>query len=370
MSDIKEYKIVDNSNIKINGRMVKDSDSVHFFWTGSSVELNLKATELHILAEGLYSSQVHYLAIEVNGMVCQRIMLDGTRQWITVFKFFDDSKITNVRIIKETQAMNEDSEHILNFYSIKTDGELLPVNDKKYKLEFIGDSLTSGEGAIGTGNDEPWISHYFSHVRSYPYMVSKLIDADYRIFSKSGWGIHCSWDNNPYFNIPSHYENICSVMPDDRFKELGIFQKNDFSLWQPDAVICNLGTNDHGAFYNSPFIDKDGTVYKLDKNSFEIIKNDVVLFLNMLRKNNPDSFIYWAYGMCDKELGLHISDAVETYNMKYNDNVVYIDMPLTKEEELGARYHPGILSHKECAYCIADILKNDLKINKLNKLIL
>lgn len=377
MSELNEIKIVENSNIKINGRYVSDNEAIHFFWTGSSIEMNLKAKELYILVEGLFSFLEHYIAIEINGVITQRIMLDGSKQWIPVFKNFDNSIIINVRIIKEVQAMSEDPEHILNIYSLKTDGELLAVNNDKLKIEFIGDSITSGEGSIGTDIDGPWISHYFSHIRSYPYMLSKLLDADYRIFSKSGWGVYCSWDNNPHFVIPKHYENICSVMTNDNFARYGIFEKNDFSIWQPDAIIINLCTNDCSGFYNLPFIDSDGSVYKLNiiDNKFDIddinkIKNAIYDFLIILRKNNKKSHIYWAYGMLNNELEPYIIEVINNFNIKNNDKVNYISLPKTKESDFGSKLHPGIMSHKEVAYVIADVLKNDFAINKLNSLIL
>lgn len=398
MTNLKEIKICAEPLIKINGRTVKDKDPLHLFWTGSGIEFNIKATELYIVVEGLFGDHEHYLAFEINGMVTQRVMLDGTKQCIPVFKFFCKDKINHVRIIKEVQAMNEDSKHMLNIYSIKTDGEIISLdeeidcnpnysinenvnnNKNQLKIEFIGDSINSGEGAIGTGNDELWISHYFSHIRSYPYMVAKLLNADYRVFSKSGWGVHCAWDNNTMCALPNCYEEICSVMPKGSFDELGIYEKNDFTSWQPDIIVCNLGTNDDGAFHNPEYVDENGNVFKLhmddvEKNIYneadtKIFENDVYNFLIKLRKNNPKAKIYWAFGILGKGLAPFINNAINKYNEDYNENVSYIDLPVTEGEGFGARWHPGILSHKDSAYVIANTIKNDFNIDKLERLIL
>lgn len=367
---MREYNI-SSDNIKINGRSVCDSDAAYLFWSGSSIELNIKATELHIVLEGIYSIYEHFIAIEINGMITQRIMLDGNKQSLTVFRNFDDSVVTHVRIIKEVQAMSEDSYHVLKIYSIKTDGIIFPIKDKKYRFEFIGDSITSGEGAIGTliegTNEAPWSSYFFSHVHSYPYILSNKFNADYQVFSKSGWGIHCAWDNNPICELPIHYDNICSVMPDDRYSALGIFNKYDFSSRQPDVIIVNLGTNDNSAFFNPPFIDEDGNVFKMhydengyDNNQIDLIKNKIVKFLIKIRNYNQNAYIYWAFGMLGSGLSEYIKEAINEFNTTYNDRVIYIALPEAKGEEVGARLHPGYLSHKKCAEIIGDYISKDL----------
>lgn len=45
--------------------------------------------------------------------------------------------------------MNADPESVLQINAIETDGEFLPVPERNLKIEFIGDSITSGEGDIG-----------------------------------------------------------------------------------------------------------------------------------------------------------------------------------------------------------------------------
>jgi len=365
---MREIKVCDESNIYINGRTVGNTDPVHLFWSGSGIEFDIKATELHVCIEGKYSLLEHYIAFEVNGSVCQRIMLDGTKQWLTVFRNFEKEKITHVRIIKEVQAMSEDPEHILNIYSIKTDGDVIPRDEnRKFKIEFIGDSITSGEGTVGTDADGMWIAHYFSHVRSYPYMVSNILNADYRVISKSGWGVYCAWDNNIEHNVPAHYEEICSVMPKGSFDEIGIYEKNDFSAWQPDAIVCNLGTNDDGAFHNPEYVDEEGNVYKLHMNGDEYDEKDADLFtshvysfLIKLRKNNPEAKLYWAFGIIESNIGKLIKEGVNRYNKDFGEAVRYIDLPCTEGEGFGSRMHPGFVSHMNSANVIANVLKADL----------
>ena len=43
------------------------------------------------------------------------------------------------------------------------------IKEKKLKIEFSGDSITSAEGAIGAKNDMDWIPMFFSAHNSYPF---------------------------------------------------------------------------------------------------------------------------------------------------------------------------------------------------------
>ena len=60
--------------------------------------------------------------------------------------------------------------------------------EPKYRLEFVGDSITSGEGTVGAIYEEDWISAFFSAENTYPRMVADALSAEYRVISQSGWG--------------------------------------------------------------------------------------------------------------------------------------------------------------------------------------
>lgn len=352
-----------NENIKVHGRHTVTNDVLHLFWTGSSVEINAKCKEMWILVEGAYSFHEHYIAVEINGAISQRVMLSGEKQWIPLFRNFNESKITNIKVIKEVQAMSEDSGNVLNVYAIKTDGEILPVSDRKLKIEFIGDSITSGEGAMGNGEDEDWISFFFSHVNSYPYLVSKKLDADYQVFSQSGWGVYCSWDNKPQFCIPKYYEDVCSVLVHHDLDKYLVREKYDFSSFETDVVVINLGTNDDGAFHSDSYTDELGNVYKLRMENDTYVSEDakkvedaIYEFLKIVRKNNSKAKILWPLGMLGSGLSPVVQEAIKRFNSDCNDDVTFIALPNITKEDTGARFHPGRKSHEKCAEIIADYI--------------
>lgn len=372
MADLKEYSLSEIGNLKIHGRTTGNVSPLSLFWTGSGIELNVKASELWVEFEAAYDVFEPWIAITVNGYLVCRQMVTAGRHWICVFRGMNSENIKNIRIIKETQALNEDPNSRLQIHGVKCDGEFMPVADRPYKIEFIGDSITSGEGAVGAKGEEDWIMMWFSAVQNYTYMVAKELNADYRIISQSGWGVYTSYDNNPDKNIPAHYEKICSTIKGETAKALGTHEDNDFSAWQPDVIVVNLGTNDEGAFNNPMWKDEitgkthkqrkndDGTFNEEDLKNFE---DAVTGFLKKLRKYNPKAHIVWAYGMLGDGMMPAILRGVEAYKKQTGDeNAAFLHLPDTTDETVGARMHPGILSHKMAAGVLADYIRNILRI--------
>ena len=243
---------------------------------------------------------------------------------------------------------------------------------KRLKLEFIGDSITSGEGTYGAREDMDWIPMYMSVSQNYAKIISDALDAEYRLVSQGGWGVLCGWDNDPRHNITSCYEQICGLAQGEINKRLGAGKAYDFAAWVPDAIIVNLGTNDASAFKQPEWrepesgrtfkqrIQEDGTYHPEDIDRF---KEAVVNFLEMVRRNNPSSHIVWTYGMLGYELAIAIADAMDTYQRRTGDsNIAFLQLPNTTGETIGSRTHPGIKSHIRAAQEIIEYLETVYKI--------
>lgn len=350
--------------IRVGGRTTECREPLSLVWGGSYIELNVKARELKVLLAGPYETYENWIAIEINGEVLSRRMVSKEPEWITVFRMMNPSIPTKVRILKEGQAFESDSQHRLEFYEIETDGQLLAVEEKKLKIEFIGDSINSAEGCIGAVCEQEWIAQFFSHTNSYPYMISKMLNADIKIISQSGWGVYAAWDCDLSHVIPRYYEGVCSLMPKGYFDQNGFYDKWDFSKWQPDAIVINLGTNDDFAFKNEDCPNRDALTMEGDKykeSDRMKVRDAIVDFLEMVRRNNPEANIYWAFGILGCLMGETIQEAIEIYNNKsYGKKVSYIALPETQDDEFGSRSHPGVKAHRKAADKISGVIKRDL----------
>lgn len=370
---LKIYKINELQQIKIHGRTDKSLELLAIFWTGSGFEANIRASELWMEVEVDYDIFEQWISIEINGEIISRRMLTKGRYDVCLFRGMNSNTVKRVRIYKEVQPMPSDNNNMLLIHTLKTDGEFCEIDDKnKLKIEFIGDSITSGEGTIGAREEDDWIPMWFTSNNNYAVMTSKELDADFRIISQSGWGVLCSWDNNPNCALPKYYDKVCGVVNGSRNENLGAFKENDFDSWKPDIIVVNLGTNDRGAFHCDEFVNKKtGEVFKMhvdddgkyNRNDIKKFETAVVNFLIKLRKYNLNAKIVWAYGMLGSPMMEYIYEAIIYYKREYNDDKVWItELPNTTDETIGARMHPGVLNHKEAARCLTDTIKNFIKI--------
>lgn len=366
-----KYFPLNEATYKVHGRTDETQLPLPLFWNGSGVEVNVTGTELWIDIEVDFDMYEPWAGCAINGAFMSRQMLPAGRFQICLFRGMSQDSVKNVRFFRELQAMSEDNANHVLIHGFSSDGAFLPVPDRKYKLEFIGDSITSGEGTYGAKEEMDWIPMFMSASKNYAVMVSHALDADYRLISQGGWGVYCGWDNNPNNNLPSCYEKICGLLKGETNERLGALKPYPFHAWQPDAVIVNLGTNDASAFSQPAWQDpvtgesfqqrtgSDGAYNREDMAEFQ---KAVIDFLTLIRKNNPASFIVWTYGMLDYELTLPITDAINTYRKQTGDNKVsFLQLPATTEETVGSRCHPGVPSHKRAAKILIEYLQKLLE---------
>ena len=367
---LKEIPFPQAEHVKIHGRTTRGLDFLPLLWNHSGIEGNCTGAELWVTLEVDCGFHEPWVASELNGALMSRqMLLPGIRE-ICLYRNMTPGVVKNVKLYRELQAMSEDDRCHVLVKGFFTDGEFLPVEDPPYKIEIIGDSISSGEGTYGATPDTDWLAMYMSSSRHYGRLLEKMLHADVRIISQGGWGVYCGWDNDVRHNIPSVYEATCGLATGDfNEKVLRTQEPNDFASWQPDAIIVNLGTNDASAFEQPPLEvpgigvckqrkNPDGSYVREDQEKVIRAAED---FLKMLRRHNPKSHIVWVYGMLGYNLTLTLSEAVTRYRQETGDaNVAFINLPCTKWEEFGAHMHPGYAAHEVAAGVLSDYLHSVL----------
>ena len=364
---MKQYNVNEINALKILGRTVKKEGEIPVFWNGGGIELNVKGSALYADIYAEYEFREIWIAYFIDGSFMGRMMLEQGLNHICIFKNVDPGKIRNVKILRETQPMSEDVLQYMAIRALYTDGTFEEVKEGSLKIEFIGDSLTSGEGTYGSKSVNEYIPMHMSSSRQYSTMVSDMLDADVSIISQCGWGVHCGWDNNVHNNIGNIYDLICGPADGKEALRSGAKDTYDFSF-KPDVIVINLGTNDACAFTTPPFIDPDsGISYKMkteadgtyNEADIALFKKDTVSLLKKIRRFNPDAFILWCYGMCDSALEVPICQAMKDYVENYNDTKIdYIQLPPCTEDSKGANAHPGYTDHMKAAMIIATKIKD------------
>jgi len=346
---MKTFFVNEIQNKKIMGRSASCDEGIDFFWTASGIEVNVNASQLWAQIQSDYDNLEVWISVWLNGVQTSRIMLNQGVNDICLFRNLPSQKAKNVRIYKETQAMGDDAKHRFLLKSFKTDGDFLPVTPQPLKIEFIGDSITSGEGAVGAKSETDWTSIFFGGTKTWAFKLAQSLGADFNVISQSGWGVVTGYDCNLDHAIPKYYEEICSVMQRPSAKE-----KWDFKRFEPDYVILNLGTNDQ-----NPCKDR--------KDILELFEPGVISFLTKIREHNPKAKILWCYGMMGRILEKEIESAVNEYKKKSGDeNVQFILLPELDYAKTGALSHPTEAQQQDAADYIYSTVTDFAKLRGLS----
>ncbi|MCR4791404.1 MAG: GDSL family lipase [Lachnospiraceae bacterium] len=349
------------SNVHILGRTEPEEGDLELIWTGSGVEFEMNCSELGVVLEAGESVYMPWISLVLDGYWLAHIPVQQGENKYMLLRNMDPGVTHTVRIVKDFQASVDDPGCFLRLKKIVYEGGIRKPEPRKYKFEFIGDSITSGEGVLGAHEEMDWISPYFSAVKNYAVMTADAMNADFRLISQSGWGVTAGWDNNPNNTLPLIYDSVHA--------KRGITDY-DHSSWEPDAVVVNLGTNDGGAFDNPAFTDPlTGVTYKYNKlpdgkydpADLEKIANGMFEFMNHIREVHPASHILWVYGMLGDVMMNTVTVAVSQFWTENDTNAGYLQLPDTNGEAFGSRGHPGELSHRAASEKIVERLREVLK---------
>ena len=252
---MKSFSIRNHPMIRLSGRFDPAQEGFPMLWSASSAEMNVRGSSLEVQIDCAYRTHKPYLSFEVDGLRAQIFAPLPGKHWYSVFLHLKPDTVHTVRILKESQAFENDPSAGCVLLKGRTDGGLDPLPPRKRKIEFIGDSLTSGEGGRGPQSFMEWVPMCFSASDNYTRFVADRLNAQYQLVSQSGWGVHCGWNNDPHCNLPRIYDQLCGPQAGQTPEEnWGSGKLYDFSF-QPDDVVIALGANDNGATKQPPFTD-------------------------------------------------------------------------------------------------------------------
>ena len=355
MQDIKKMRVLGRN---LPGGICEDG-AVRLFWAGDALELCVKATEVWAHISCNYDYHEIWLAVEVNGYQTARFVAPKKPTLICIARNLNPEKQNLISIIKDTQPMPGDNKHELKIdsVSLNEDGSFCDLKPRRFKIEFIGDSITSGEGLAGNPDEMDWITQWFCGSKTYAVQTAKLLNADWSCMSQCGWGISWGWDGDVTSSIPFYYDQICGLLRGSNQTDSGTCNEFKFGSGSKYVVI-NLGTNDNTGF--KCYDDGKGANGKA---GITII-SDVKRFLKEIRRFNPDAKIIWTYGMIPIDIVPSlIKQGIDEYKKQNNDINVYMielegmDVLEKKEEDKGSRGHPGPLTHKRAALRLAEFIK-------------
>ncbi len=212
----------DNQNIAYSGRIdFNNAKSPSIYWFGSEIRTRFSGTSVAIKCSTGGDVQIDYI-IDGDETNVKEITINGNDITTTLATGLSNG-IHTLKILKT----NEATTGVLYFkgFVLDSGSGLFRPEPLKRKIEFYGDSVTSGGSATPA---------YFAYAPT----LSRALGADDHIISKGGTGVGASFSG--LLTLSSYWDKLDFV---NAFDVSGT-RTYDFTSWQPDAVFVGIGHND------------------------------------------------------------------------------------------------------------------------------
>ena len=349
MKQVWTQPVKDMPELQIMGRTQSDAQGIRLFWPLSGIRFAYTGSRLRCGIECEYETMPMYAAVLVDHMPVLRFPLERGQHVYPVLEGMD-LKPHEIEIVRETQPVMDDPGSVFRIISLEGDGTAAPARQASVHIEYIGDSITCGEGTVGAPGSQDWHTVYLSPVNGYMQMLNAALHADCQVFAEGGWGLYSDWLNRQEHNIPAIYERVCALSQDGNLPY-------DFQ-WQPDLVIINLGTNDASALKTLTGSER--------QDRLKMLETEAVAFLDMIRKRYPSAYLLWTYGMAEQSLSGVFRYAVSRARQEGMKLVGYLRLLENRPETMGAREHPGRECHRQAAERILSYVIRNKVIQKPN----
>ncbi len=296
----------DETQVNLYGRTYMQDDKLYLDHICTGVGVAFSGEELSVTVESVGSN---YLCVFVDGEqdYSSRIKLTQGSKTYKVAEGLE-SGFHTVRLVKSNEI--DDGQIKIVEFSAR-EFYTAPEKSSLY-IEFIGDSITTGYGVLGTSAMGRTVENS-DGCSSYAYKTATLLGADYSVVAKQGICVKAHlWLDHSMSEIYGYVST--------RTKEEYSFDR------KPNIVVVNLGTND--ASYIGGNTSKAAD-----------FSEDYYAFLSMLRVKYPDAYIICLYGFMGKDS--YVSNAISTAVAKMQDDRISDRCGAYAPNNGGANGHPS-----------------------------
>jgi hypothetical protein len=200
-------------------------------WAGTSIEGNFTGASLAVKLDDQLGK--NYFNVFIDGDLARPVIVEAAKGGKTYPVAAGLAPGPHRFLITKRTEGEEGATTFLGL-ELADGGKLLaPPPRKQRRIEFFGDSITSGMGNEAADGQPDDVLKQKNNFMSYASITARNLDAEAHIISQSGIGVMISWFP---FIMPDFYDQLSAVGDND--------SKWDFSSWTPDVVMINLMQND------------------------------------------------------------------------------------------------------------------------------
>lgn len=356
--------IVNEQNVKLTGRGYLSHDEISdesCYWcalSGSGFECHFKGTYFAISLKGDKASEVPdndanwaRYAVYVNGIRTIEGLLDNFSQTKVIEVIGSAAPVeADIKFVK----LSECAMSTIGIYPIECEGTVTPAPEKPLKLEIIGDSITCGYGVDEYDPEKKFKTATEDFTKAYSYKTAKLLDADVRAFSISGWGIVSGFvdsPDNPQKTdqlLPQYYTKV--GFSHEKFDDRdGLAPQDlswDFSKYIPDLIVVNLGTNDNSWCTGH-------------EDRYAMYVDEYAKFLAVVHDCNPTAKLLCVMGIMLDEIAPYMEKAVARFKEQsgFGEVCTMRFTPHDGKLGYGADWHPSPATHDKAAKALAEKIR-------------
>lgn len=326
-------------HIQYTGRIdFSTPDAPVFSWPGTMIQTGFTGRSLALVMDDHYG--MNYFNVFLDQDWENPIVIKGEKGRKT---YLIADNLTDGEHLLTLTKRTEGEEGATTFYGIllAEDGELTaPPPRPERRIEFFGDSITSGMGneAPEDGPDDNKAEK--NNVLAYGAITARNLNAEYVSTSQSGVGLMASFVN---FTMQEFYDQLSAINNNDSVW--------DFSRWTPHVVVINLFQND------SALVEQRLNPVPTDEQRVAVYYD----FIKRIRSHYPEAFIVCTLGTMDaakpgSPWPDYIHAAVEQWKTETADE--RIDVMIFEFKDFYK--HPRVHHHQENAEVLTAFIKEKM----------
>lgn len=322
--------------LRFIGRVdTSDAAGARFAWSGTGVVANFSGSSV---------------SVRLNGGQQYTVLVDGVLQPKLVSTGGLDSLASGlaegphqVELYRRTEA-NQGEAQLLGFDF--AGGQLLaPPPAAERRIELVGDSISAGYGNEGADMNCPFTPETENHYLTYGALAARELRAELSTVAWSGKGVVCNYGDDAAScsePMPTYYDRILPARANSAW---------DFSAWQPQAVVVNLGTNDFS------------TASDPTEQQFEQAYGAL---LERIRDAYPDALILATVApmLSGADLATartYITDVVRARTQAGDAKIKSLELaPTSAANGYGCSWHPSLRTHQIMAEALTSQLRAEL----------